>query len=182
MFRSIVVMVDQVSAEAGACAVEAADLAERTGARLTLCAAVPRVSSFSATVWAAPVVLPETPRSLEQACECECEALLRRAAGIVAATVPITMSVGRGRALAALLREVSERGHDLVVLDAGRPRGLRLARWRFLRRCPAPVLFLPRPASDGAIANAIGTMAHGGQGWTAATARGLRWGLRIPGV
>ena len=182
MFRSIVVMVDRASPEADACVADAAELAERTGARLTLFAAVPRAPALSATLWAAPVIPPETPRSLEQACERECEAILRRAAGIP--TMPVTMSVGRGQALAALVHEVRERGHDLVVVAAGRPRGPRLARWRFLRRCPAPVLLLPRPASNGAPgkrrepepahAGAIGRGAAAERGRTAAPARGHR--------
>lgn len=187
MFRSIVVMVDRASAEADACVAEAAELAERSGARLTLFAAVPRVRGLSATLWATPVIPPETPRSLEQACERECEALLRRAAGFVAATVPTTMRVGRGRALAPLLREVRERHHDLVVMDTGRSRGLRLAHRRFLRRCPAPVRFLPRPASDGALAQrplaeparaGASTAATGAEGLIAAAARKRRRGAR----
>jgi nucleotide-binding universal stress UspA family protein len=144
MFRSIVVMVDRAS-EASGCVREAAELAERTGARLTLLAAVPPVRPVCASLWAAPIVPPETPRSLQQACERECETLLRRAAESVPTAVPVTMSVRGGRSHAVLLREVRERGHDLVVLGGGLSWGVRLARSRFLRRCPAGVLFLTRP-------------------------------------
>ena len=138
--HSIVVLIDHrpgTSARARA----AVELARRERARLTLLAAIPGVPAFA---WVPPVPPPESPRTLQRACERECEALLRRHAAAVPEGVPVTLSARRGRPHAALLDEVGERGHDLVVL--GPPRsGLlgalaRARRRRFLRRCPARVL------------------------------------------
>jgi hypothetical protein len=165
MFRSIVVMVDP-AAEASGCVREAGELAERTGARLTLLAVAPCVRGFSPVFWAATVAPPNSPAALQEACECECESLLRRALESVPEGVPVTMTVRRGRAHARLLEEVRDADHDLVVLDGSRSRGLRrAAELRFMRRCRVPVLRVgtsPGPSdADAAGKRAPGTLLAG---------------------
>jgi hypothetical protein len=140
MFRSIVAVVDPAGDPSG-CALEAGALAERTRARLTLFGAVPRVRTCSPVFWAVTLPPPGTPDSLQHACDCEHEALLRQAAQSVPEVVPVTMTLRRGRLHAMLLRELADADHDLVILDGARSRGLRrVALLRFARRCPAPVL------------------------------------------
>jgi hypothetical protein len=142
MFRSIVALIEPTGDPTGF-AREAGALADRTGARLTLFAAAPTVRTCSPVFWAATPAAPETPFSLQQACDCECEALLRRAAQAVPEAVPVTMTVRRGRAYASLHQEVDAAGHDLVILDGAQAGGLRrAAQLRFGRRCDAPVLRL----------------------------------------
>lgn len=151
MHSSIVVFVDH-RPEAATRVREAAALAQRARARLTLLAAVPAAPPLA---WYPPLAAPGSPRALQAACERECEALLRGCAQLVPAGVPVTLSARRGRAHAALLEEVRERGHDLVVLGPTR-RGLfaavaRARRARFLRRCPARAVLVPPARSHTAL-------------------------------
>jgi nucleotide-binding universal stress UspA family protein len=138
--QSIVVLIDHRPGTHGRVR-EAIELARRERARLTLLAAIPTVHGFT---WIPPVPVPQSPTALRQACERECEALLRRFAAEVPAGVPVTMRAGRGRPDVALLDEVRRHRHDLVVLAPGWPglAGLlaRRRRSRFLRRCPARVV------------------------------------------
>ncbi|MHB1837900.1 MAG: universal stress protein [Solirubrobacteraceae bacterium] len=147
--RSIVVLIDQ-RPETSVRVREAVELALRARAWLTLLAVIPPVRTFS---WSplAPVV--ESPRALQEACEREREALLRRFVAAVPAVVSVTMTARRGRPYAALLDEVREHDHDLVLLGAGH-RGLlgplsRAMRLRFVQRCPTPVLTISGSARSG---------------------------------
>lgn len=141
--HSIVVLIDH-RPEASARVRAAVKLALRERARLTLLAAIPGVPAFA---WATPLPAPESPRALQRACERECEELLRRHAAAVPEALPVTMSARRGRPHAALLDEVRERGHDVVVLGPPRSELLgalaRAKHRRFLRRCPAQVVAAP---------------------------------------
>lgn len=138
--HSIVVLIDH-RPDASARAQAAVELALRDRARLTLLAPIPGVPAFA---WTPPLAAPESPRALQRACERECEELLRRHAGAVPEAVPVTMSARRGRPETALLDEVRERDHDLVVLAPPRSGWLgalaRARRRRFVRRCPARVV------------------------------------------
>jgi hypothetical protein len=148
MFRSIVALIEPAGDPTGF-AREAGDLADRTSARLTLFAAAPRVRTCSPVFWAATPA-PETPFSLQHACDCECEALLRRAAQAVPETVPVTMTVRHGRPYPSLHQEVGDADHDLVILDGSGASGLRCAaQLRFGRRCEAPVLRLCVTSQSG---------------------------------
>lgn len=143
--HSIVVFIDH-RPETSARMREAVELALRERARLTLLAAIPTVPAFT---WVPPAPAPESPSALRRACERECEALLRRYAAEVPASVSVTMSARRARAHAALLDEVREHDHDMVVLGPA-PSGVlgllaRRRHSRFLRRCPARVLAIPDP-------------------------------------
>ena len=142
--HSVVVFVDD-RPEAAARVREAAALAQRERALLTLLAAIPAMPLLA---WVAPVPAPGSPRLLQAACERECEGLLRRLAELVPAGLPVTLSARRGYPHAVLVHELRERGHDLVVLGPERPGLLGLVarrrRSRFLRRCPARVLVVPR--------------------------------------
>ncbi len=141
--RSIVVLIDH-RPDASARARTAVELAQRERARLTMLAAIPAVPAFA---WTPPFPPPESPRALKRACERGCEELLRRHAAAVPEAVPVTMSARRGRPHAALLDEIRERDHDVVVLAPPRPGLLgalaRARRRRLLRRCPARVVTAP---------------------------------------
>ena len=136
--HSIVVLIDH-RPEASARVRAAVELALRRHCRLTLLGAVPGLPAYA---WAPPLPPPESPRALQRACERECEQLLRLHAAAVPEAVPVTMSARRGQPHAALLDEVGDRGHDLVVLAPPRSGLLgalaRARHRRFLRRCPAP--------------------------------------------
>jgi nucleotide-binding universal stress UspA family protein len=118
----------------------AAALALREHARLTVLAAVARPIPF---ISAAPIALPY---DAVHAADAECTDRLHDAIASLPADLSVTGLRRSRRVRAALLAELREGGHDLVVIGAGRRS--RVAR-TLLRHAGTPVLVVDagRPAA-----------------------------------
>jgi nucleotide-binding universal stress UspA family protein len=146
MFRNILVAIDG-SPHADQALMDAIDLAESENARLTLFTALaplPVVAYFAA---GAPV------DDLARDAEAEAEAVLLRAVASVPADVSVTTLLTKPPISPALLRQIEEGHHDLVVMGS-RGRGavrsalLGSVSHSVLHHSPVPVLIVhAQPAS-----------------------------------
>lgn len=143
MFRNILVAVDG-SPQTAEVVRQAADLARAEGADLTVL-----------TVCVVPWVGEADPRTLCRVFadqEAEARGIVDEALAVVPATVRTRTAVGWGQAARAILDQVAEGGHDLVVLGS-RGRGtvrsavLGSTGHAVLDHSPVPVLIL---RGDGA--------------------------------
>jgi len=148
MFHNILVAVDG-SPHADKALADAIDLADAEHARLTLFTAVvppPTVAYFGAV--GNPVAI------LIEAAETEADAVLRRARDRVPDHVSVTTVLSRQPVLSALIQQVEDGHHDLVVMGS-RGRGavrsalLGSVSHYVLHRSPVPVLIVhAEPASE----------------------------------
>jgi nucleotide-binding universal stress UspA family protein len=137
MFRNVLVVVDSTVDSREALG-QAVDLAQREHSRLTLITVEQRLPAcaYLGAAAALPLVIP--------AAEADARKLMCDALAQVPADVPVTTILAAPPMKQALVRQIVDGGHDLVVIGArpGRP-----ARWAILglshylvRRSPAPVL------------------------------------------
>ena len=111
MFRKILVAVDG-SAHADAALAQAIDLAESEHAELTVMTAV---TAIPATSYAAPsAVMP----GLLEAVQADAAAILRAARDEVPGDLPVRAVLSERPVRDALIREIDEGGHDLVVMGS----------------------------------------------------------------
>jgi nucleotide-binding universal stress UspA family protein len=116
---------------------EAVRIAREANARLTVASVVAPTPAWA---FAGRFAVPFTPDDLRRACEREAEAEIARARASVPDGVSLTTRILRGRASSALVDEALAGGYDLVVAGSRAGRRARLLR----RRCPVPVLVVPR--------------------------------------
>jgi nucleotide-binding universal stress UspA family protein len=144
MFHNILVAVDG-SQHADQALSHAIDLAESEHARLTLMTAVvapPTVTYFGAS--------GEVVGALSHDAEAEAKAILRRARDRVPEDVSVTTILSRRSIDMALIRQISDGHHDLVVMGS-RGRGavrsalLGSASHYVLHHSPVPVLIVHDP-------------------------------------
>ena len=111
MFRNILVAIDG-SRHADEALMDAIDLAESENARLTLFTAVVPPPAIVCLAPGAPVA------ELARDAEAEAEAVLLRARASVPANVSVTTVLTKQPVLCALLRQIEEGHHDLVVMGS----------------------------------------------------------------
>jgi nucleotide-binding universal stress UspA family protein len=148
MFRNILVAIDG-SPHADQALMDAIDLADSENARLTLFTAIvpPRAVAYFAP--GAPVA------DLAHDAEAQAAAVLLRARASVPADVSVTTVLATQPVLRALLRQIDEGHHDLVVMGS-RGRGavrsalLGSVSHYVLHHSPVPVLIVHQPASHQA--------------------------------
>jgi nucleotide-binding universal stress UspA family protein len=148
MFRNILVAIDG-SADAEEALGHAIDLADCEHARLTIFSAVPTPPGFA---FATPggAALADLAVRAEQ----ETEAILRRALERVPESVSVTTVLGRAPAKNALLRQIKEGRHDVVVMGS-RGRGavrsalLGSVSHHVLHHSGVPVLITHSPPEEG---------------------------------
>lgn len=116
----------------------AVDVARAERARLTL---MLPVSPPSWCICFSPVAPGQVLADVQHACG----VVLRRLADECDRDVPITTVMPVGRLDDAVLRELEQRPHGLVVVEEGRGRrwGRRDPVARLARRCPVPLLTVP---------------------------------------
>jgi nucleotide-binding universal stress UspA family protein len=144
MFRNILVALDG-SPVADHALTEAIDLAERERSRLTLFTAVvppPAFAFFGATGDVVAAVVRDA--------EAYAEAILRRARDRVPDDMPVTSVLSRKPVPAALLRQIEDGGHDLVVMGSRGRGAVRSALLGSVGHCvlhhsPVPVLIVHEP-------------------------------------
>jgi nucleotide-binding universal stress UspA family protein len=140
MFHNILVAVDG-SADADAALAHAIDLAESEHTRLTLMTAVAEIPS-TAYLMAGD----EAGRMIENV-HCQAEAVIRQARDRVPADLPVTTVLSDQPIRVALMRQLKEGHHDLVVMGS-RGRGavravlLGSASHYVLNHSPVPVLIV----------------------------------------
>jgi nucleotide-binding universal stress UspA family protein len=140
MFHDILVAVDG-SVDADAALAHAIDLAESEHTRLTLMTAV-RELPPTAYLMAGD----ETGRLIEIA-HCQAEAVIRQARDLVPADLPVTTVLSERPIRLALIRQIKQGHHDLVVMGS-RGRGavrsalLGSASHYVLHHSPVPVLIV----------------------------------------
>ena len=140
MFRNILVAIDG-SPHADLALMDAIDLAKSENARLTLFTAIVPPPAIAYLAPGAPVA------DLARNAEAEAEAVLLRARASVPADVPVTTVLTRPPVLRALLRQIVEGRHDLVVMGS-RGRGafrsalLGSVSQYVLHHSPVPVLIV----------------------------------------
>ena len=141
MFHNILVAVDG-SPHADLALAEAIDLADAEHARLTLFTAIvppPTVAYFGA--------FGTTVSSLVEGADAEADAILRRARDRVPDHISVTTVLSRQPVLSALIEQVDEGHHDLVVMGS-RGRGavrsalLGSVSHYVMHHSPAPVLIV----------------------------------------
>jgi nucleotide-binding universal stress UspA family protein len=120
MFRNILVAVDG-SAHADAALAEAVDLAEAQRSRLTLMTAVVHAPPYAGLA-AAGLTPPATSDP-----QAEAQKVLRRALEGVPPDLPVTTILSEDPVRAALLRQISAGGHDLIVMGSRGRGALRAA-------------------------------------------------------
>jgi nucleotide-binding universal stress UspA family protein len=144
MFHNILVAVDG-SRHAEQALADAIDLADCERARLTLFTAVaptPAVAYAGAS--------GDAITTLAQAAEAKAEAILRRAVQRVPNDVPVTTVLSKGPVEPALVRQLADGRHDLVVMGS-RGRGavrsalLGSVSHYVLHHSPIPVLIVHAP-------------------------------------
>ena len=149
MFRNILVAIDG-STYADQALMEAVDLAGCENARLTLFTAIVPPAAVACIAPGAPVA------DLAHDAEAEAAAVLVRARSSVPADVPVTTVLTAQPILPALLRQIKDGHHDLVVMGS-RGRGavrsalLGSVSHYVLHHSPVPVLIVHgQPASHQA--------------------------------
>jgi nucleotide-binding universal stress UspA family protein len=153
MFRNILVAIDG-SPHADQALMDAIDLADSAHARLTLFTAIvpPRAVAYFA---------PGAPVSdLAHDAEADAEAVLRHALASVPDGVSVTTVLSTQPVLPALLAQIKDGGHDLVVMGS-RGRGavrsalLGSVSHYVLHHSPVPVLIIhTQPRSQEAVSSA----------------------------
>jgi nucleotide-binding universal stress UspA family protein len=167
MFRNVLVVVDS-TVDSREALRQAVDLAQREHSRLTLITVeqrLPACAYFGAAA-ALPLVVP--------AAEADARKLMCDALAQVPADVPVTTVLAAPPMRPALLRQIVNGGHDLVVIGVrpGRP-----ARWAILslshylvRRSPAPLLAVhAAPASSPAATQRASQTARSRRRWPTRT-------------
>jgi nucleotide-binding universal stress UspA family protein len=149
MFRNILVAIDG-SPHADQALMHAIDLAKAENARLTLFTAIVSPPAVACLAPGAPVA------DLANDAAAAAEAILRRARASVPADVSVTTVLTRPPLLRALMRQIEEGHHDLVVMGS-RGRGavrsalLGSVSHYALHHSPVPVLIVHvRPPSPAA--------------------------------
>ena len=151
MFRRILVAFDG-SRHAQAALADAIELAQANRARLTVMAVVPDSNLWLGAACEVPVNLG----GLDETVEREYQAMLDRTVQMVPAEVPVTKLLKRGAAAVAILAEVRDNRHDLIVMGSrgrGELRSLLLGSVSHgvLHSSPVPVLVVRGcPTSDDA--------------------------------
>jgi nucleotide-binding universal stress UspA family protein len=111
MFHNILVAVDG-SADADAALAHAIDLAESEHTRLTLITAVAEIPST------AYLIAGEQTRQLIEGAHAQAEAVIRKARDQVPADLPVTTVLSEQSIRVALIRQIKEGHHDLVVIGS----------------------------------------------------------------
>jgi len=111
MFHNILVAVDG-SADADAALAHAIDLAESEHTRLTLMTAVAEVPPT------AYLIAGEGFGPLSENVHCQAEAVIRQARDRVPADLPVTTILSEQPIRLALIRQIKEGHHDLVVMGS----------------------------------------------------------------
>ena len=160
MFRNILVAVDGSSA-ADLALTHAIDLAQSGRARLTLFTAIARPPRFGYWGFAAPEMI----RFSEHA-EAEAEKIALRARDRVPDDVSVAGVLTRKPARTALVRQISDGHHDLVVLGSSGGGAVRSAMLRSvthhaLHQSPVPVLVVHAEPSAGSVLAEGTPVAHG---------------------
>jgi nucleotide-binding universal stress UspA family protein len=138
MFHNILVAVDG-SADADAALAHAIDLAESEHTRLTLLTAVAEVPPTAYLIAGAGPLIENV--------HCQAEAVIRQARDRVPADLPVTTVLSEQPIRVALIRQIKEGHHDLVVMGS-RGRGairaalLGSASHYVLHHSPVPVLIV----------------------------------------
>jgi nucleotide-binding universal stress UspA family protein len=140
VFHSILVAVDG-SADADAALAHAIDLAESEHTRLTLMTAVAEVPA------AAYLMAGEEAGPLSENVRCQAEAVIRRARDRVPAELPVTTVLSEQPIRIALIRQIKEAHHDLVVMGSRGRGAVRAAllgsvSHYVLHHSPVPVLIV----------------------------------------
>jgi len=150
VFRNILVPIDGSDHAARALA-EAADLARSNNAGLTIVSCAPDISAWmlGGAGWGAPVDLDQLTREAEN----EHRELLEQAAATVEDVKPATVLV-HGRPARAIVKQVEQAGHDLVVMGSrgrGDVRSLLLGSvsHEVLQTSPAAVLVVHAEHQEG---------------------------------
>lgn len=139
MFHSILVAVDG-SPHADQALTEAIDLADSQHARLTLFTAIaPGALGYSGSGEAVVAAL--------EAAEADTETILQRARARIPASVPVTTLVTREPVMPALIHQITDGHHDLVVMGSRGHGGVRSAllgsvSHHVLHHSPVPVLIV----------------------------------------
>jgi nucleotide-binding universal stress UspA family protein len=140
MFHNILVAVDG-SADADAALAHAIDLAESEHTRLTLMTAVAEIPST------AYLIAGDGAGRIIENVHCQAEAVIRQARDRVPADLPVTTVLSDQPIRLALIRQLKEGHHDLVVMGS-RGRGavraalLGSASHYVLNHSPVPVLIV----------------------------------------
>jgi nucleotide-binding universal stress UspA family protein len=140
MFHNILVAVDG-SADADAALAHAIDLAESEHTRLTLITAVDEVSP------SAYLVSGEVTGQMRENAHQQAETVIRRARNLVPTDLPVTTVLSEQPIRLALMRQLKEAHHDLIVMGS-RGRGavrsalLGSVSHYVLNHCPVPVLIV----------------------------------------
>ncbi len=145
MFLNMLVAIDG-SAHASHALSQAADLAERYNARLTVMTTVPDASSW---LLVGPGYGVDY-QALGQESEREYAKLLDDAIAALPADLPVTKVLSHGRAAECILKQLEKGGHDLIVMGSrgrGEMRSLLLGSvsHQVLNASPAAVLVVHAP-------------------------------------
>jgi nucleotide-binding universal stress UspA family protein len=140
MFHNILVAVDG-SVDADAALAQAIDLAESEHTLLTLMTAVPEVPP------AAYLIAGEEAGPLSENVHCRAEAVIRQARDRVPADLPVTTVLSEQPIRLALIRQIKEGHHDLVVMGSRGRGAVRAAllgsvSHYVLHHSPVPVLIV----------------------------------------
>jgi nucleotide-binding universal stress UspA family protein len=148
MFHNLLVAVDG-SADADQALAQAIDLAQSENARLTLITAVPSPPPFAYFGASGDAV-----DTIAHDAEAEAEAILRRAGTQIPGDVSVTTKLTHEAVYTAIIRQIADGHHDLVVMGS-RGRGavrsalLGSASHYVLHHSPVPVLIVhAEPTSD----------------------------------
>jgi nucleotide-binding universal stress UspA family protein len=112
MFRNILVSVDG-SPHSGRALAEAIDIASGSGARLTIITAVPTMHGYIYTPTSAAAL-----ESLAADLEREFDGILKAAVDSVPASIPVTKILTHKPIRKALMHQVQEGRHDLLVMGS----------------------------------------------------------------
>ena len=140
MFHNILVAVDG-SADADAALAHAIDLAESEHSRLTLMTAVAELPPT------AYLMAGEEAGPLSESVHCQAEAVIRQARDRVPAELPVTTVLSEQPIRLALIRQLNEGDHDLVVMGSRGRGAVRAAllgsvSHYVLHHSPVPVLIV----------------------------------------
>lgn len=147
MFRSILVAVDG-SAHASEALREAADLAERNNAKLTVMTAIPDPSTW--LLAGSGYLGGVNFEALAEETDREYSKLLDEAVATLPENLSVTKVLSRGRAAECILNQLEQADHDLVVMGSrgrGEMRSLLLGSvsHQVLNASPAAVLIVHAP-------------------------------------